>query len=148
MINMFSKYGFNYVIFVFPCLLLSCHSESKEKDLFTQPPKSRNEVIQDGYKNLKFRSGDRIDVLDNVFCKRFKDTVIQYVFQDDVLESIVVGFEINKMNSDAFLNMFGRRGFKRSKPVSETAQAAFIEPSEKIHYDVYMGKSYVSFVHY
>jgi hypothetical protein len=56
------------------------------------------QVIQEGYENLKFRIGDTIDTLDNVFCKRYKDTVIQYVFQDDVLESIGVVFEINKMD--------------------------------------------------
>ena len=145
---MFSKYGFNYVVFIFPWLFLACHSERKEKGLFTLPPKSRNEVIQEGYEIFKFRIGDEVDSLDNVFCKRFKDTVIQYVFQDDVLESIGVGFEINKMNSGALLDTFERRGFKKSKPVSETAQAAFIEPSEKIHYDVYIGRSYVSFVHF
>lgn len=147
--NILSKYGFNYAVFIFPWLLSACHSDSKEKDLFTLPPKSRHEVIQEGYEIFKFRIGDKVDSLDNVLCKRFKDTdtVIRYVFQDDVLERIEIGFRINKMDSGALLNRFERRGFKKSKPVSETAKAAFIEPSEKIHYDVYIGGSHVTFAH-
>lgn len=146
--NKFSKYGFNYMVFIFPCLLLACHSENKENDLFTMPPKSRHEVIKEGYEIFKFRIGDTIDSLPNVFCKTFKDTVIEYAFDDDVLKSISVRFKINKTDSEALFNRFEGLGFKKSKPVSETAKAAFIEPSEKIHYDVYIGGKYVSFVHF
>jgi hypothetical protein len=142
---------------IFLChFFLSC--EDRETDLFTLPQKSRQELINEGYKNEMFKRADRIDsldnityridTLDNVFYKTVNDTVVKYIFQDDILESIEVGFRIKDMDSTNFLNDCKKRGFVRADPVQASAQMAFVEPSQKIHYDVYVGKKYVSFVHF
>lgn len=142
------KSVYKRLIFIFSWLLLASCSETKGTDLFTLLPKSRKELIQEGYNIWKIKSIDRIETFDNVLCKAFNDTIVKYIFQGDALESIEVGFKISKTDSVAFLKKFEERGFLKAKPLSEGAKAAFIEPSQKIHYDVYIGKSYASFVHY
>lgn len=53
-----------------------------------------------------------------------------------------------KADSANFLNDCKKRGGVRADPVQASIQMAFFEPSQKIHYDVYVGKKYVSFVHF
>ena len=154
---MLFRYRFKRLMILFLCILLvSC--ENREPDLFTLPQKSRQELINAGYKNEMHKLADRtdtsdniiyrIDTLDNVFYKTVNDTVVKYVFQDDILQSIEVGFRVKQMDSVIFLNDCKKKGFVRADPVQAKAQMAFVEPSKKIHYDVYVGKKYISFVHY
>lgn len=145
--NMFSKYGFNCLVFMFIWLLSSCN-ESKETDVFTLPSKSRQALIQEGYKSYQFRIGGEIETFDNILHKAFDDTVVKYVFQDEVLERVEVGFNIHKLDSGVFFHNCEKKGFVKTNPIDKIAKMAFIEPTKKIHYEVYIGKSEVDFVHY
>lgn len=145
---MLCKYGFNCLVFMFIWLLSASCNESKETDVFTLPSKSRQALIQEGYKSYQFRIGGEIEIFDNILHKVFDDTVVKYVFQDDVLERIEVGFNIHKLDSGVFFHNCEKKGFVKTKPIDKIAKMAFIEPTKQIHYDVNMGKSEVNFVHY
>jgi hypothetical protein len=102
----------------------------------------------EGYKNARFKTEDKTITLDNVFYKTIKDTIIRYVFQNSLLERIEI--EMNKGNKDSsvFFDEFVKKGLVKTNPIDKRAKAAFVEPSKKIHYDVYIGKSQVTFVHF
>ena len=137
----------SYRSFILICLLFVACREKEGGEIFASPKREKQELIMKGYKNARFKTEDRTITLDNIFYKTINDTIIRYVFQNNLLERIEIELKTENKDSSVLFDAFRKKGLVKTSPIDTMAKAAFVEPSKKIHYDLYIAKSHITFVH-
>ncbi len=120
---------------------------SAQQSVFSKPALTKNEVLSAGYNTTKYTIKKDTFLFAGWYRKRFGDTLINYHFTDDTLNSISIEFNLDKVDSAQLFTLLLSENFKRVNHFDKPGEYTFIN-NNGIAYETLLSKKHLQFFRY